>query len=110
RQRKRSPNAHLRPARRARTARRDADAPAPISNRICRSAFAGRRSVVRAAKSRTEQSRKLIDQLEGEPAFGPLVAVLATTFDLTPDFVELDFLPSLVRVPAWDDRKVRARV
>jgi phosphatidylserine/phosphatidylglycerophosphate/cardiolipin synthase-like enzyme len=65
---------------------------------------------VRAAKSRTEQSRKLIDQLEGEPAFGPLIAVLATTFDLTPDFVELDFLPSLVRVPAWDDRKIRARV
>lgn len=55
-------------------------------------------------------SRKLIDHVTGAPDLGPARALIATTFDLNPEFVEIDFLPSLLGVPAWDDRRIKSRV
>ena len=36
-------------------------------------------------------SRKLIDRVVSDPSWGPLQGLLATTYDLTPDFFEMDF-------------------
>jgi hypothetical protein len=55
-------------------------------------------------------SRKLIDHIVGSPALGPARAMLATTFDLSPEFVDLDFLPSVLRLPTFDDTRVRSRL
>jgi hypothetical protein len=55
-------------------------------------------------------SRKLIDTLYGGPDLGDVTAVLATTFDLNPDFFETDFLPSLLGVPVSPGRAWRTRV
>ena len=55
-------------------------------------------------------SRKLIDALDAGRDLGPATAVLATTFDLNPDFFETDFLPSLLGIPAAEDRRWRTRV
>lgn len=54
-------------------------------------------------------SRRLIDHLVGAEGLGPPRAILATTFDLDRDFVETDFLPSVLRLPSWDDRSGKAR-
>lgn len=45
-----------------------------------------------------------------DPIVGRLEALLTTTFDLEPDFVERDFLPSLLRLPALDDFSHRGRM
>jgi hypothetical protein len=60
--------------------------------------------------AREGASRKLVDHVAGPPELGPPRALLATTFDLTPEFFEVDFLPTLLRIPAWDDRRVRSRI
>jgi len=54
-------------------------------------------------------SRRLIDRLVGAEGLGTPRALLATTFDLDRDFVETDFLPSVLRLPTWDDRSGKAR-
>jgi hypothetical protein len=59
---------------------------------------------------REAASRKLIDHVAGPPELGRPLALLATTFDLDPEFFEIDFLPSLLRLPAWDDHSIKARV
>ena len=38
------------------------------------------------------------------PDLGDVLGVIATTYDLSPDFVETDFLPNLFGTTAWDDR------
>jgi phosphatidylserine/phosphatidylglycerophosphate/cardiolipin synthase-like enzyme len=55
-------------------------------------------------------SRKLVDHIVGPAELGPPRSLFATTFDLSPEFVDIDFLPSLLRLPAFDDRRVRSRV
>jgi phosphatidylserine/phosphatidylglycerophosphate/cardiolipin synthase-like enzyme len=55
-------------------------------------------------------SRKLIDHIVGSRALGPVRAMLATSFDLSPEFVDLDFLPSVLRLPTFDDTRVRSRL
>jgi hypothetical protein len=55
-------------------------------------------------------TRKLIDHVAGADEVGSPSAFLATTFDLQPDFFESDYLPTLLRIPAWDDHRFRARV
>ena len=40
-------------------------------------------------------SRKLIDFLVPEPHWGSMQGLLCTTYELDPDFFELDFLPSV---------------
>lgn len=54
--------------------------------------------------------RKLIDRLAPNEGWGTMHGVLATTFDLQPDFLEMDFLPSLFRLGAWDDRSWATRI
>src|SRR5438128_9097620 len=49
-------------------------------------------------------SRKLIDRLVLDPHWGAMQGLLATTFELRPDFLEMDFLPSVFGLAAWDDR------
>lgn len=60
--------------------------------------------------SRKPSVRGLIDHVVGDPTVGRLEALLTTTFDLEPDFVERDFLPSLLRLPALDDFSHRGRM
>ena len=55
-------------------------------------------------------SRKLIDHMVGAAELGHPRALLATTFDLSPEFVDIDFLPSILRLPSFDNRRVRSRV
>ncbi len=54
--------------------------------------------------------RKLIDRLVPDDAWGPMVGLVTTTYEMQPDFLELDFLPSLFRLGAWDDRSWATRV
>jgi hypothetical protein len=54
--------------------------------------------------------RKLVDRLASEPAYGPLQAVLATTYELDPTFIETDFLPAVLGLGAWDDRSWASRI
>lgn len=51
-----------------------------------------------------------MDQASGPGELGPPVAVLATTFDMAPEFVETDLLPSVMRVASADDRTFRSRM
>lgn len=55
-------------------------------------------------------SHRLIDRLAMAPHYGMLRGVLATTFDLNPDFFETDFLPSLLGLGAWDDQRYSSRI
>src|SRR6516225_8326597 len=55
-------------------------------------------------------SRKLIDKLVPRPEWGPMKGVLATTYELGPDFLEMDFLPSVFGLGAWDDRSWTTRI
>lgn len=57
-------------------------------------------------------SRKLIDRLVAEdPArWGAMLGFVATTYELRPDFLEMDFLPSVFGLGAWDDRSWATRI
>jgi hypothetical protein len=57
-----------------------------------------------------KESTCLIDHVVGSGALGPPRALLATTFELGADFVEHDFLPSLLSLSTKDDRSTRARL
>lgn len=60
-------------------------------------------------KQHADQSRRLTDHVVGSPELGPIRGLLATTYDLDPVFVEVDYLPSLLRLPAGDDHSIRSR-
>lgn len=62
------------------------------------------------SRKERDRSRSLVDQAAGPGELGPPLAVLATTFDMAPDFVEADFLPSVMRVTSADSRAFRSRV
>jgi hypothetical protein len=55
-------------------------------------------------------SRKLIDRLAPDEDWGPMIGLLATTYELNPDFLEMDFLPSVFGLGAWDDRSWATRI
>lgn len=55
-------------------------------------------------------SRKLIDRLVPDPRWGAMSGLLATTYELRPDFLEMDFLPSVFGLGAWDDRSWATRI
>jgi len=55
-------------------------------------------------------TRRLLDHLAGSLELGPAESLFATTFDLNPDFVELDFLPTVLGVSTWDDRSVKGQL
>jgi phosphatidylserine/phosphatidylglycerophosphate/cardiolipin synthase-like enzyme len=54
--------------------------------------------------------RKLIDRLLAAPQYGPLIGILATSYEFKPEFFETDFLPTLLGLGAWDDRNWTSRV
>ncbi|MBW1706312.1 MAG: hypothetical protein JRJ86_14265 [Deltaproteobacteria bacterium] len=54
--------------------------------------------------------RKLLDKLNSPPEFGPLMGLLATTFEMQPEFFETDFLPAVLNLGAWDDRSWTSRI
>jgi len=54
--------------------------------------------------------RKLIDRLVPDPHWGAMQGMLATTFDLRPEFLETDFLPSVFGLGAWDDQSWATRI
>ncbi len=58
----------------------------------------------------TTDSKRLIDTLLGGPDLGALRGVLATTYDLNPEFFEVDFLPAVFGLGAWDDRRWTSRI
>lgn len=58
----------------------------------------------------TTSRRKLVDRIVPGATDGPLVAMLATTFDFQPDFFETDLLPSVLGLGAWDDRNWVSRI
>lgn len=54
--------------------------------------------------------RKLIDRLIPDERLGAMIGLVATTYEMQPDFLEMDFLPSLFRLGAWDDRSWATRI
>lgn len=54
--------------------------------------------------------RRLLDHLTGPPDLGTPEALFATTFDLKPEFVDLDFLPSVLGLSGWEDYSVKGRI
>lgn len=61
-------------------------------------------------KNNKTSRRKLIDRLFPERDYGPLIGVLATSYEFKPEFFETDFLPTLLGLGAWDDRNWTTRV
>jgi phosphatidylserine/phosphatidylglycerophosphate/cardiolipin synthase-like enzyme len=55
-------------------------------------------------------ARKLVDRLVPDPHWGSMQGLLATTFELRPEFLEMDFLPSVFGLGAWDDRSWATRI
>ncbi len=47
-------------------------------------------------------ARKLIDKLVPDPRWGSMRGLLCTTYELGPDFLEMDFLPSVFGLGAWE--------
>ena len=64
--------------------------------------------MIRTAREINE--RKLVEKLVPAKGFGQLWGLLATSYELQPDFVELDFLPALLELGAWDDRSWASRI
>jgi len=55
--------------------------------------------------------RKLMDRIAlDEERLGPMRGLLATTYELDPEFFEIDFLPTLLGLGAWDDRSWTTRI
>lgn len=55
-------------------------------------------------------ARKLIDKLVPDPRWGAMRGIFSTTYELDPDFLEMDFLPSIFGLGAWDDRSWATRI
>ena len=56
------------------------------------------------------EHRKLMDRLVPDVKHGPMLGMLATTFQMQADFFETDFLPTLLGLGAWDDRNWTSRI
>ena len=61
-------------------------------------------------KDQSIEARKLVDRLVPGAEHGPLEGLLATTYELQPDFFDTDFLPSVLGLGAWDDRSRTSQV
>jgi hypothetical protein len=55
-------------------------------------------------------ARKLIDKLVPDSRWGSMRGLFSTTYDLGPDFLEMDFLPSAFGFGSWDDRSWASRI
>ena len=51
-----------------------------------------------------------MDRLRGQDSFGRLLGFVSTTFEMQVDFFETDYLPTLLGLGAWDDRKWSSRI
>ncbi|HNY70262.1 MAG TPA: hypothetical protein PL032_08090 [Syntrophorhabdus sp.] len=60
--------------------------------------------------NKVSDDRKLTDRLVPDPAHGRLLGLLATTYEMQPEFFETDFLPTLLGLGAWDDRNWTSRI
>ena len=45
-----------------------------------------------------------------DPSLGRLLGIFATTYAMQPEFLETDFLPTLLGLGAWDDRNWSSRI
>ena len=61
-------------------------------------------------KSSNSDNRKLMDRILPIPAMGRLLGVVATSYEMQPEFLETDFLPTLLGLGAWDDRNWSSRI
>ena len=61
-------------------------------------------------KLQNTDNRKLMDRLTPEPSLGRLLGILATSYEMQPEFFETDFLPTLLGLGAWDDRNWTSRI
>ncbi len=61
-------------------------------------------------KKSSTGDRKLMDRLSPDPSFGRLLGVLATSYEMQPEFLETDFLPTVLGLGAWDDRNWTSRI
>jgi len=62
------------------------------------------------ANDSTIPQRKLMDKLASPPQFGSLIGLLSTTYEMQPEFFETDYLPTVLRIGAWDDRSWTSRI
>lgn len=53
---------------------------------------------------------KLVDRLVADPLDGRLLGFVSTTYEMSPEFVETDFIPTLLGIGAWDDRAWSSRI
>lgn len=58
----------------------------------------------------SSDNRKLINQLSPDASLGRLLGMLATTYEMQPEFFETDFLPTVLGLGAWDDRNWTSRI
>jgi hypothetical protein len=63
-----------------------------------------------AAQSAGVDGRRLMDRLAPVDAWGETLGLLATSYNLQPDFIETDFLPTMFGLGAWDDRSWSGRI
>lgn len=61
-------------------------------------------------KPQSTDHRKLMDRLTPGPGLGRLLGLLATSYEMQPEFLETDFLPTLLGLGAWDDRNWTSRI
>ncbi len=61
-------------------------------------------------KKSLQRDRKLMDRLSPEPSYGRLLGVIATSYEMQPDFLETDFLPTVLGLAHWDDRNWTSRI
>lgn len=65
----------------------------------------------RVPRPAASADRKLMDRLAaGTERWGRIEALFATSYELDPDFVEVDLMPSLFGLGAWDDRGWTSRI
>ena len=55
-------------------------------------------------------SRKLIGRIVAKQQHGPRLGFVGTTFEFDQEFFEIDFLPTLLELGAWDDRSWTSRI
>lgn len=61
-------------------------------------------------KAQSIDNRKLMDRVRPAPEAGRLLGIIATTYEMQPEFFETDFLPTLLGLGAWDDRNWISRI
>lgn len=55
-------------------------------------------------------ARRLLDRVAFQKDHGPLLGLLATSYEFAAEFFETDFLPTVLGLGAWDDRAWTSRI